>query len=266
MSIISDVMSQVLANQGLEPTKEVKETSDKKANHQYGKTIGDPKLTDEGKKYYDQLKAKYNNLDFILVSKDMKETAKAQAGSYANPNKMVVLIDEEKIERMATDEDYRKKYEGLIAMAESQLPALKQSMDGMSGVKGYGMQVKDDGTASYFAVVDKANQAQAERIAKKREEKKASEKAEAKKEAKAKEEERLKEAREERKKATEKTEDSGLVRDLYGSYDADEVEVIWASSIEELLQKVQDYQFLSLSDQSFTQEELARGGHLDLKI
>ena len=44
-------------------------------------------------------------------SKDMKETAKANAGQYANANKMVVLIDEEKIERMADDESYRKQYE-----------------------------------------------------------------------------------------------------------------------------------------------------------
>jgi hypothetical protein len=54
-------------------------------------------------------------MDFILVSKDMKEMAKANAGSFANPNKMVVLIDEEKIERMAVDEQYRKQYESVIA-------------------------------------------------------------------------------------------------------------------------------------------------------
>ena len=42
-------------------------------------------------------------MDFILVSEDQKETAKAQAGSYANASKTVVLIDEDKIERMAAD-------------------------------------------------------------------------------------------------------------------------------------------------------------------
>ena len=40
-------------------------------------------------------------IDFILVSKDQKANAQANAASYANGNKMVVLIDEEKIERMA---------------------------------------------------------------------------------------------------------------------------------------------------------------------
>lgn len=52
------------------------------------------------------MKSKFGNMDFILVSKDMKEQAKAMASSFANPNKMVVLIDEEKLERMATDEAF----------------------------------------------------------------------------------------------------------------------------------------------------------------
>ena len=74
-----------------------------------GKTIGQPKLSENAKKYYEELKSKYQNMDFILVSNDMKEMAKVNAGSFANPQKMVVLIDEEKIERMATDEQYRKQ-------------------------------------------------------------------------------------------------------------------------------------------------------------
>ena len=32
----------------------------------YGKTIGEPKLSDEAAKYYDQLKSKFGNMDFIL--------------------------------------------------------------------------------------------------------------------------------------------------------------------------------------------------------
>ena len=78
-----------------------------------GRTIGDVKLSDEAAKYYEQLKEKYSNMEFILVSKDMKEQAQAHAASFANPTKMVVLIDEEKIERMATDEDYRAQYESV---------------------------------------------------------------------------------------------------------------------------------------------------------
>ena len=38
-------------------------------------------------------------MNFILVSEDQKEYAKAQASNYANANNMVVLIDEDKIEQ-----------------------------------------------------------------------------------------------------------------------------------------------------------------------
>ena len=67
----------------------------KQAN--YGKTIGKPQLSDKAQEYYKELKKKFSNMDFILVSSDMKDVAKARAASYANPNKLVVLIDEEKL-------------------------------------------------------------------------------------------------------------------------------------------------------------------------
>ena len=86
-----------------------------------GRTIGNPKLSEKAAKYYEELKRKYSNMDFILVSKEQKANAQANAASYANGNKMVVLIDEEKIERMATDENYRKQYEGIIKNAASGL-------------------------------------------------------------------------------------------------------------------------------------------------
>lgn len=84
-----------------------------------------------------------------------------------------VLIDEDKIERMAEDENYRKQYEGIIANAASGLSQLGQSIAATgANVKGYGMQVNDGGTASFFAVLKKSGAAQKERIAKKAEQKK----------------------------------------------------------------------------------------------
>ena len=103
-----------------EKTSDIQKTSEAgKKSSVSGKTIGSPKLSEKAARYYEQLKSKYSNMDFILVSADQKEQAKSQAGSYANANKMVVLIDEEKIERMATDENYRKQYEGIIKNATS---------------------------------------------------------------------------------------------------------------------------------------------------
>ena len=136
-------------------TTKTDETSGKKKVS--GQTIGNPKLSEKASKYYEQLKKKYSNMNFILVSEDQKENAKANAAGYANSNNMVVLIDEDKIERMASDENYRKQYEGIIANAASGISQLASSLSATgTSVKGFGMQVNDNGTASYFAVLEKS--------------------------------------------------------------------------------------------------------------
>ena len=155
------------------------ERSDRKTKVTSGATIGSPELSEKAKKYYDQLRRKYSHMDFILVSEDKKAEAQANAGKYANANRMVVLIDTEKIERMAEDEAYRKKYEAIISGAQGQLSQLKDSLGAnASAVKTYGMQVNDGGNASFFAVIDKSLAAQKARI-----EKNAARRAEEKKEA-----------------------------------------------------------------------------------
>jgi N-acetylmuramoyl-L-alanine amidase CwlA len=103
--------------------------TDSKKPRYYGKQIGSPVLSEEGEKYYEQLKKKFGNMEFILVSKDMKQQAKTMAASFANPYKTVVLIDEEKIEKMATDENFRKQYESIISNAKSGLSKLKSSIE-----------------------------------------------------------------------------------------------------------------------------------------
>ena len=214
-----------------------------------GRTIGAPELSEKGMKYYEQLKKKYANMDFILVSSDMKEQAQANAGRFANPNRMVVLIDEEKIERMAEDEAYRNLYESKISSAATQLPQLTKSLGNNSAVKGFGMQVNSNGTTSFFAVVDKSLAAQKKRL-----DKKAEQKAEAKKkDKKAQEKKRAEEAHtqkaEDEKKASMK-EDENLV-------------TITASSQEELLRKINDMMFSYRSDNIFSDKERQVGWNFD---
>ena len=156
-------------------TTKTDETSGKKKVS--GQTIGNPQLSEKASKYYEQLKKKYSNMNFILVSEDQKENAKANAAGYANSNNMVVLIDEDKIER--------------ISQLASSLSATGTS------VKGFGMQVNDNGTASYFAVLEKSSAAQKERIEKKAAEKKEAKKTAEKKAEKKKNEERLEKKRKE---------------------------------------------------------------------
>ena len=143
---------------------------------------------------------------------------------------MVVLIDEEKIERMATDEQYRKQYESVIASAQNKLPELKQSLGNSTNIKGFGMQVNDNGASSFFAVMDKAFKAQTDRLEKQRAEKR---------------EEQLEEKRLKKK-------------------DSQEV-VITANSIEELKKKIDDYNYFQMADTVKTDAEKYLGRTIDFK-
>ena len=228
-------------------TENVQQTT-KKSAVTNGKTIGDPQLSEKAQKYYEQLKKKFSNMDFILVSADKKEEAQANAAQYANANHTVVLIDTDKIEKMAEDEAYRKKYEGIISGAQTQLAQIKNGLgSNASHVKGYGIKINDNGTASLFAVIDKSLAAQKERIAKnaktRAEEKKAAEKKADKK--KAEEKQKLENGK---SKKTEEKEDYVTVT---------------ASSVEELLKKINDTIYGSMSDHVKTPQERLLGQHIN---
>lgn len=229
----------------------------------YGKTIGEPQLSETGAKYYEQLKSKYGNYEFILVSKDQKANAEANAAQYAGMNKTVVLIDEEKIEKMATDTEYRKKYENILTNAQSQIEQMIKQLKNTPGVKGFGIKVNDNGAASFFAAVDK-NAAANAKAQQKRLEKKTAEKREAKKAASKRENEaRLEKLRE--KKRGEKAEKTDDV-DWEDKISADEdIEIVSAGSIDELVKKIQDLSYASMSDNVMTEAEMAVGGHIDFK-
>lgn len=247
MSTVSNSIDGIIENSVA--ASQVNDTMSSKKTKVTGKTIGSPELSEKASKYYEELKKKYGNMDFILVSNDMKEQAQAQAGKYANANKMVVLIDEEKIERMAEDEEFRKKYEGIISNAASGMSQLKSSLGNSSNVKGYGMKINDNGTASFFAVVDKSLAAQRERIAKKSEENREAKKAAAKKAEKEKWQERL---------------DKDKTGKAYGK--DDDVVVVTASSIDELIKKVNDITYGYMSDNVQTDEEKKIGQHVDYRM
>lgn len=263
-SIVSNVYAQSYSASSKSTTRatkqdevvEVKKEEKAKESQNFGKTIGEPKLSKEAQKYYEKLKKKYGNYDFILVSEDQKANAQANAGKYANNIKTVVLIDEDKIERMATDENYRKKYEGILSGASSQLEQLKSSMEKSgTNVKGYGMQVNDGGTTSFFAVLKKSSSDQKARIEKSAEKKKAEKKAAEKKAEKKRDEARL-----EKTKAS-KTDNA----DDADSIDDEETVTISANSIEELMKKISDYTFAERSDSVQTDSEKMVGQHVDFR-
>ena len=227
---------------------------------EYGNTIGDVKLSDKAKDYYNQLKGKFHNMEFIAVSKDMKAQVQANAAAYGNANKMVVLIDEEKLERMATDESFRKKYEGIIAMSQTKMAEAKNSLTSSgASVKNFGMSVDSNGKESFFATVEKSQDLQKKRIEKKaaeKKEQKAKEKKKAEKEAR---EERLQKAKD---KKTDKTADE---EDPQNIDDAKEYVTIEAKSMDESLSKVQKYSYSEALNRVFTDSERMVGGYVDFR-
>lgn len=244
-------MTEMIGNMAAVDNYAAKKTDSKsveKKSQKYGKTVGKPKLSEKAQKYYDELKKKYKGMDFILVSSDMKDTVQANAGKYAQMSnkETVVLIDEEKIERMAVDENYRKKYEGIIQNASNKLSEMSSQLaKAGASVKTVGMQVNDDGTTTLFAVLEKNSSAQKERLeksaAKKAEQKKADKKAAERKKA----EERYK------KHPDEMPDDEDTV-------------TIKGNTVEELIQKIQDYVFMAKSDTVETEAEKMVGQGFDL--
>ncbi len=218
-------------------------TSRRYGEYHKEQTIGNPQLSEQASQYYEELKKKFSGMSFVLVSREQKQQAQANAASYASPDKMVVLIDEDKIERMATDEAYRAQYEGVIANASGELAQMSSQLT-TSGqtVKGYGMQIDDKGMASYFAVLEKSSAAQKERI-----EKKAEKNRQAKKDA----------AKKAKKKQQEGLEESGKTKK--------ETITVKASSIEELIQKIKE-QNPDTEKTILTKEEQITGQRFDQSV
>ena len=207
----------------------------------YGTVVGDVELSDKAKEYYAKLKEKFNGADFILVSRDMKEQVESRASLYGNPGKPVILIDDEKIEKMANDPEYAKKYEGIIESSLGKLDEAARSLAASGAkVRNFGMSVGEDGKTSFFAVIEKATEA-AERIREKNIEKRRAAKAEEKK----------KTEKEERKERMEK-----IRENEYTEFRSD--------SLEDLIDRISRYAFDS-SEETLAASEESIGQIIDFK-
>ena len=243
-----------------ETTKKTEGTKDSKLNEVSGRKIGEPKLSDKALKYYEQLKKKYSNMDFILVAPDKMEEAKRNIGTYTSDKELIVLIDADKIERMATDENYRKKYEAILSGATAQVEKMKQSLGtNASRVSAFGMTFDDHGNASFFAVVDKSLALQRERIAEQKEEKAQEKKLEKKLEEKKAEEKQAEEA------AAEKSADAVGAAQT-GKTDSTDKVTVTAKSWDELLKKIDHVIMSDMADSMRTEAELKVGQKFDFTI
>lgn len=225
-----------------------------------GRTIGSPKLSEKALKYYEKLKKKYSNMDFILVSPEMKAEAERNKGMYKSSKELVVLIDSDKIERMAEDEQYRKKYEAILSGATSQIAQMRSNLGpNASRISAFGMTFDDNGNASLFAVIDKSLALQRDRIEAKREanikERKAAEKKASKKLAEKKAESKREEAKKAEKEGTEAD----------ASYHPDKITVT-AGSWDELLKKIDDVIMSERANHIRTESELKIGRNIDFSL
>lgn len=277
MSAIGQIDSATLANSVYNTTKNSsagQTDAAKKTQSQspYGNTVGDAKLSEAGAKYYEELKSKYSDMDFVLVSNDKVDQAEQLAAKYANPDKTLVLIDAEKVEKMAEDEEYRKSIENTIETSGAKLDELAASLEksGMSGnVAGFGISVKDDGTTSYFAVLKDSSDAQKARIEKQAAEKREAKKAEQKKADKKAQEKKLEESGKGFRAKGPKSPDQEGMRLGRGKKlsdaEAEGLTTVSANSVDELLQKVSDTVIARMSDNIRTPEEMQVGQHFDMK-
>ena len=226
---------------------------------EYGMTIGDVQLSDKAKDYLGKLQSKFHGMEFITVSKDMKAQVQQNAAAYGNANKMVVLIDEEKLERMATDESFRKKYEGIIASSQSKMMQAKMGLSSSgSNVKNFGMSVDSNGKESFFATVGKSQDLQKKRIEKKAAEKKEQKIKEKKKAEKKAQEDRINKAKDSKAEKAKDKDDTNI-------YEEEEFEIIEANSLDDLLSKVQTYSYNNAASRVMTDTERAVGTRVDFK-
>lgn len=205
-------------------------------------TVGNPKLSETASDYYEELKAKYTDVEFVLVSNDKTDVAKEYTSNLISDKSMIVLISEDEVEQMAIDENVRTQNEKLIDDAKAQMPGLlEQLKNSGTDVKSFGMEFNDDGTASYFAVVDQSMAAQKERIENNLAEKRAEKKADAK------------------EAAAEKLEANRTGR-------KGNLTTVTASSMEELVKKLQDMTYEAKADSVMTEQEKMVGQNFNITI
>lgn len=178
-------------------------------------------LSDKAKALLEELKKKYNNMDFMIANYDSEEEASRYLSR--GTKEFSVLIEPELLEEMATDDSVKEKYLGLLDDATKQLTTVKEELsdEEEADVKHLGVTIGADGSLKFFAELEKSSAKQRERIEAAKEKKQ-----EEKKEAAEKAEE----------KAKEKKVENGKVKQTKVS----------ADSIEELIDKIRNVDWESV--------------------
>lgn len=150
-------------------------TNSQKANStkqtQASKDKDEVKLSDKAKSLLQELRKTYGNVDFMVASYSSDEEADAYLSR--GTKDFSVLIDPEELEKMANDEDTKKKNLGIIDEAMGKLSDMKDKLgDKKDEVTRLGVSIDKNGTVSYFAELETLSEKQRERIEEAKENKK----------------------------------------------------------------------------------------------
>lgn len=197
-----------------------------KSGHRQEKKTSEVKLSEGAEALLEKLKKTYGNMDFMVADYDSDSDARDILSK--GTREFSVLFSAEELEKMASDETYEKeclhKMESAVRMSRqiNEQYGFRSANGEQGQISKVGIAFNKDGTVRYFAELEKTTQKQRERIEQGREEKAA-------------------ERREPR--STQKT-------------------VVWADSMEELLQKLDRNDWESVPGR----QEEGIGGKIDFSI
>lgn len=192
-------------------------------------------LSDKAKALLQELKEKYQNMDFFVAKYNSDEEASDIMSR--GTKEYGVLIDPETLEKMAEDEEIKNQYLAVIDGATDKFEEMKTQLeDSGSEVERLGMVINGDGTVDYFAKLRENTEKQAKDQAEKIEERRA---------------EKVKARKEEEKERLEKKKEKTVT--------------VRASSIEELVKKVKEIDWTTIQE---TKKEEAPevGGKFDFSV
>lgn len=133
-----------------------------------GKTS--PVLSTAAQKLLKELQKTYKNMDFIVADYETDE----EAAEYLSrgTSEYSALLSTDELEKMAADEDVKKKNMEILDNAVSKLDEMKKQLgDKGEDVTRIGISIGSDGEVSFFAELEKNSEKQRELIDRQREDK-----------------------------------------------------------------------------------------------
>lgn len=206
-------------------SRKTAKADDKKTDETKKTNSNSVQLSDKAKALLQELKKTYNNADIYVAEYETDEEA-AEYLSRGSKD-FSILIDPEELERMATDEEVKKKNLNLLDESLGKLGEMKEELKETGRedeVVTLGVNIGKDGQVSYFAELEKSGERTKEFVDKMLEDKK-----EAAKEADA--------------------EKADKVQDKY-NYEHSKRATVSANSVEDLLDKIKNFNWDNVKEET----------------